>query len=123
LEAIYDREGRAVAWRRRDAIHDAEGRLRAFIHDHAVFTYAGEYLGRYEDGFYRDARGAAVAFEDGATGGPLPPPTIERDAIAPVPELPRPAPTVTAPPPPPIRPRRWSDTGWEAFLRGPVEAS
>lgn len=121
MEAIFDRDGRAVGWRRRDAVFDARGRARAFIRTRALFTYGGRYLGPVEDGCYRDVRGDVVAFEEGATGGPLPP-AIERGAVSPQPELPPPTPAVPPAASLAMRPRRWSELAWEEFLTGTVRA-
>lgn len=116
MEAIYDVSGRAVAWRRRAAVFDGAGKPRAFVSQGAVFTYKGRYLGRFEDGWYRDPDGNAVAFEAGATGGPLPP-VPQAGAIAPLP-LPDPPPLKVEAPPSRFRSSKWSTISWDDFLAG-----
>ena len=117
MEPIFDRHGKTVAFRRRDYIYDLDGKAAALIRQRALFTFDGEYRGRAEDGFYRDSEARAVAFEAGATGGPLPP-VPKRDAIAPQPQdIPHPPQIESVPPAPHFRPNTWSDRSWDELLR------
>ncbi|MDZ7727141.1 MAG: hypothetical protein U5Q44_02515 [Dehalococcoidia bacterium] len=118
MEAIFDPRGETVAWRHRDAIFDGEGVPRALIRDRCVYTTDGRFVGRFQDGFYRDGRGQPVAFERDATGGPLPPSTKPRPVAPMLKELPYEPDLETPPPPPRFRSRDWSGISWEAFLNG-----
>ncbi len=123
MEPIFDRKGKAVAFRMRDYVYDREGKAIALVRERSLFTFAGDFLGRFEDGFYRDARSRAVAFEKGATGGPTKP-VPERNVIAPLrQELPHPPEKLEVPPRPPFRSNQWSDLDWDAFIAGGATAS
>ncbi len=112
-----------MAWRHRDYIYDLDGKACALIRERSVFTFEGQYRGRFEDGYYRDPQSRAVAFEEGATGGPLKP-VPKRGAIAPPPyDLPHPPEIEAVPPPPPFRANAWSDLSWDDFLQGKSVAS
>jgi hypothetical protein len=118
MDAIFDREGSPIAWRHRDAIFDNAGQPLAIVRARAVFSLAGQALGRFEDGFYRDLDGHAVAFEAGATGGPLPPVPHPTGAQPKWAELPREPALGAIPPAPRMRSRAWSQTTWDAFITG-----
>lgn len=116
MEAIYNRDGVTVGWRYRDNIVDLAGRPIAFVRGRTVYTFDGTCRGRFEDGFFRDDAGDAVAFTKGATGGPMPP----KVAVSPVQpklvDLPVPPETGAPPAPPRIRSREWSGLSWPDFL-------
>ena len=76
-----------------------------FISDGSVFSYSGKYLGILDDGFFRDRYGHAVAFMQGAIGGPILP-------LAELPPLPPLFPLAPLPPLPPL-----SSTGCTAFAK------
>ena len=115
MDPIFDRRGQIAGWLRGNVVHDRQSQPRAFIHEDAVFTYQGIYLGRLQRGYFRDQSGNAVAFMRGASGGPVPPiPTIP-----PVPIMPPSAPTAPIPPlaPVPTLPTfSWSSVSWDAFI-------
>ena len=118
MEAIYDSRGHVVGWRRRATIFDLAGNPRAFISQRALFTYDGKFLGRLEDGWYRDPEGHPVAFEARASGGPMRP-VLQPGAVTPLPDPdPAPLPVGPLPPPPRIRSSKWSPLDWDRFLRG-----
>ncbi len=119
MDPIFDRNGRVVAWfRREDAIVDRLGEYRAVVSDGAVFDYRAHFLGRLSAGYVWDRDGRAVAFVAGAREGPALPP----EGAVPPPPIVGPEPARPAPPPVPGRvpayTREWSDLGWEEFLGG-----
>jgi hypothetical protein len=123
MEPIFDRHGETVAWRHRDFIYDPKGKARALVRQRTVFTFQGKFLGRFEDGFYRDPQARAVAFEEGATGGPMQPVLKVRPLPPPPKDLPYPPTIEDVPPPPRFRANAWSDISWDDFLRGKTPAS
>jgi len=86
MKPIYDQNGQAVGWLLNDdVVYNIVGLPRAFIRREGnIFNYKWNYLGRLDQGFFRDKDGNAVAFIQGATGGPIPP----IPAVAPVPPIP-----------------------------------
>jgi len=118
MEPIYDRTGQPVAWRHRDAIFNTKGIPLALVRARVLFSLNGQFIGRIGDGFYRDSAGHAVAFEAGATGGPLPPLVHPVGAQPRWQELPH-HPNFASPPPPPrILLRSWSPHSWDEFIAG-----
>lgn len=116
MEAIFDPQGQTVAWRSREIIFDLDGSPRAYLRGGVLYSFSGGFIGRYEDGFFRDAEGNAVACHSDASGGP-PPPLGRRNAVPPVPVYPRaPQKLEAAPPPPRMRSRRWSALSWGEFV-------
>lgn len=116
MEPIFDRHGKAVAFRHRDYIYDPGGAAVGIIHRRAVFAFDGECRGFFEDSFYRDRAGRPIGFEQGATGGPKLPFT-ERNVIAPPPyELPRLPAIDGVPAPPAMRSNLWAEADWQGFL-------
>jgi hypothetical protein len=125
MEAIYSRAGYVVGWLHEEVVYDTLMSARAFLHAGAVFTLRGRHLGRFEDRFFRDPQGDAVAFLARAEGGP------------PLPEIEPPAwpftvplrPHLPAPPtsPPAAMPTlNWSQLSWQQYLAGaarPEDAS
>jgi hypothetical protein len=113
--AIYNRNGRVIGWLDGKVLRDISGRHRAFVYDNNVFTYSSVHLGTFQNGYIRDNRGNAVAFIDGAKGGPLPPlPSLP--PLAPLFPL---APISPIPPVPPVAPipsLSWSELDWDEFL-------
>jgi hypothetical protein len=71
MTPVFDRLGAVVGWVLDDRILDRGGRHRAFIHGSAVYGYDSRYRGTFKRGFFRDRSGNAVAFVQGAAGGPL----------------------------------------------------
>ena len=89
-----------------------DARCVAFVRDGAVFSRRRAYLGRFENGFFRDRTGAAVAFVEGAKGEPWLPPH-EDPPIPPIPVIAPIAPI--APIPPNARPS-WSRLTWDSYI-------
>jgi len=118
MEPIYDRAGEPIAWRHRDAIFNNRGKPLALVRARVVYAPDGRFLGRFGDGFYRDASGYAVAFEEGATGGPLPPLVHPTGAQPRWEELPREPQLATPPAPPRMLLRAWSPHSWEDYISG-----
>jgi hypothetical protein len=112
MEPIFDRTGATVAWRRRDAIYDLQGKGIGFVHQRALFTRDGRYVGRFEDDLYRDTRGRVIAFEREATGGPLLP-VPGPLPVAPQAEVRPPQPQFEPAPRPAMRSMAWSDLQWD----------
>lgn len=115
MEPIFDRQGRTAAWRNRDVVHDLGGRPAAFIRDRAVFSLGGVCLGRFEDGLFRDAQGAVIAFLRDA-GSPMPLPVPEEAPVPPVPGHRPPEPRFGPVTARAWRALRWSDQPWDSFL-------
>jgi hypothetical protein len=117
MTPIHDRKGRPIAWyAEKKALVSYRGRYVAVIRDDKVYTMSGVYLGRFKKGFFRDRHGGAVAFVEGATGGP----TLPVRAVAPVaPVLPV-APVTPVLPVAPVAPVASLSWGaeWDAFLSG-----
>ena len=51
--------------------YDYGGRPLAFLDHENIVSYSGKHLGWFHDGYVRDEQGDAVAFTEGAHGGPL----------------------------------------------------
>jgi hypothetical protein len=117
MEPIYNHLGRTIAWLKNNTIYDTIPRPRAFIRQRVIYTYEGRYIGQFEHGFFRDKQGHAVAFMQGASGGPIPPVT-EVSPVPPIPPIPPIEPILSIPPIPPIPSLSWSSLEWEDFLRG-----
>lgn len=113
---VFDGTGSPVGWLDGDVIRSISGRHRAFINNGAVVSYSGTHLGTFGNGYFRDRAGHAVAFINGAHGGPLPP----LPALPPLPPLFPLAPLRPIPPIPPIpsiASLSWSGLNWEDFLQ------
>jgi hypothetical protein len=114
---IFDRIGRTVGWLDGEVVRLPNGQHIAFVSNNGVHDYGGRCIGYFEDGYFRDSSGNAVAFVQGATGGPLPPlpqlpplpPLFPLAPIAPIPSI---------PPIPPIFTLHWSALSWDQFLTG-----
>ena len=75
MEPIYDRSGKVVAWLNEGRILDQSNKYSGFLHNDALYSMNGHYLGQFRSGFFRDRSGGAVAFIKGASGGPVIPAT------------------------------------------------
>ncbi len=114
MQPIYGRKGNVTGWLNRGVVIDRNNRCRAFIHGESVVSYQGKHLGWLTKGYFRDHRGGAVAWLDGAHGGPTQP--IRR--VPPIPPIPRIPPISPVAPVPPVRPvakTTWGET-WDVFL-------
>ena len=114
---IFDKRGKTVGWLGKNVVYSLNGNPKAFIEDQAVCAYNGEYLGIFENGFFRDRNGDAVAFIEGAEGGPLTPIT-EIPPIPPIPAIPPISPIPPIPPIPPVSSLSWSNLSWDDYLTG-----
>lgn len=115
MEPIYDRHGHLAGWLEFDIVYSDLGCPRAFIHGGALFSFAPAYLGWFDNGYFRDDTGAAVAWIRRCHGGPIAPaPTYtgERPYLQ----------YATLPPLAPLAPLRplaahaWSPTTWADYL-------
>lgn len=115
--AVYSPSGKIVGWLDNQYVYDENRALKAHIHHGGVFTYKNLHLGYFVKGYFVDKKGYAIAFTQGARGGPThsTPPTAPAQSIPPTP------PTPSTPPTPPIMPNissNWSQISWERFLSG-----
>jgi hypothetical protein len=115
MTPVFDRLGAVVGWVLDDRILDRGGRHRAFIHGSAVYGYDSRYRGTFKRGFFRDRSGNAVAFVQGAAGGPLLPLT-QLQPLAPLPQLPPLKPLAPLAPLPPLPTLGWSSLTWDRFI-------
>ena len=116
---IFDRTGRVIGWITSDQDIFIQGNhYVGFIERNEVFNVKGTYLGEFEDGFFWDRHGHAVAFVDGSHVGPATPVT-HIGPITPVrPVLPiRPITPVT--PVSPVHSMAWSSLTFSIFLSSP----
>lgn len=116
---IFDKSGKPVSWIKNGVIFDLSGEAQAFILEEHIFTYTRKYVGTLNQGYFRDQRGHAIAFIQGATGGPaLPiPATLPIPPVAVIPPI-KPVPPI--PPIPPIGSLSWSEIDWEVYINGYV---
>lgn len=74
MEPIYGPDGAVVAWNENNEIvRDLQGRVIGWLFDDAVHGTRGHHVGYFDDGLFRDKRGAVVAWMSGASGGPVKP--------------------------------------------------
>ncbi|WP_458117283.1 4-fold beta flower protein [Arthrobacter sp. D2-10] len=74
MEAIYGPQGRVVAWlEANEIVRNLDGQVIGWLYEDAVYGLQGQHVGYFNDGNFRDHRGAAVAFVSGAKGGPTRP--------------------------------------------------
>ncbi|WP_423816156.1 4-fold beta flower protein [Rhodocaloribacter litoris] len=116
MEPIFDRTGAVVGWLHEGRILDRSNRYRGFVKGDAVYAMGGQYLGRFRNGFFRDRSGGAVAFIQGASGGPLLPIT-QIPPVPPIPPIPPINPVPPIPPIPPVDSLSWG-VDWDEFLNG-----
>ncbi|MFA6473176.1 MAG: 4-fold beta flower protein, partial [Candidatus Latescibacterota bacterium] len=86
-----------------------------FLKRHGVYSFNGIYLGSFKRGYFRDKKGNAVAFVEGALGEPpVPKVTIKKippkTMLLPIPPLKEKAPVSPSPRP------FWSDSTFVSFL-------
>jgi len=69
--AFYDRNGAPVAYSD-DGVHVFlfSGEPVAYLEDDALYSYRGELMGWFEEGWLRDKDGRCVAFSEHAGAGP-----------------------------------------------------
>lgn len=122
MREIFDRTGAVVGWLDRENVFDRASRLWvAFLREDVVFAIDGRALGVFRFGFFRDRRGAAIAFIRGASHGPELPKSLE--IVAP-PRMPSwlHDPRTVSHPPMPMGGARWG-VDWRTFLAGGPEAA
>lgn len=115
MRPIYDPQGSVVAWLDDDRIIDLSGQHTALISSTSVITYSGKQMGMFEDGFFRDSGGGAVAFIENASGGPILP-IAQIPPVPPVPTIPPIPPIPLIPYVPPVPLLSWSYLSWNDFL-------
>ena len=69
-QSIYSKGGWPIGWLSEDILYDSIGEARAFISDGKVYSYEGQHLGSFHDGYLRDLPGDSVGFLEDAKGGP-----------------------------------------------------
>jgi len=114
---IRDRSGSVCGWLNDDRVHDLEGRTVAFIRNEQVVSSSGRHLGRLVSGFIRDEYGDAVAWLEGARGGPLLPIAGIRP-VTPISDVRPISPITPIPPVKPIASLDWSRAPWASFVAG-----
>lgn len=117
---FYDHSGGAVAYSDDDRhIFLFSGEAVAYLDSDAVYSYRGELLGWFEDGWLRDENGRCVAFSEHAMSGPHRP----AKKVRPNPQLKRPIPVEERQDPRALRPihsNAWShQSAAEFFQRSP----
>ena len=115
MEPIFDSSGQVVGWISDGSLVNRSNDHVAFLHEGAVFSYQRGHLGTFDQGFFRDQNGHAVAFVEGAHGGPVKPiqsvPPVP--AVPPVPPVQPVAPVAPIPPNPSLS---WSSLSWDEFM-------
>jgi hypothetical protein len=119
MKGIFDRRGEIVGWVGEEGtdvtIYNIKGNPKAFLKRHGLFAFNGKYLGSFKRGYFRDQKGDAVAFVEGALGEP-PVPKVSVKKIPPkIMLLPRPPLKEKAPVSAAAR-SFWSDMSFESFL-------
>ena len=119
---IRDRTGKTCGWLNDSLLHDLTGRHVGYVVNHGhVFTYA--YVGHLDDGYFCDEAGDAVAWLDGAAGGPLLPVALPAP-VAPIPQAPlMDPPPLPSPPVPQIPTHTWSSLTWDRFCTSSKRAT
>lgn len=105
MNPIYSNYGQVIAWQNNKNIYHLNGRHAAVINGTNVYSHNGCHLGIFSNGLFRDQRGGAVAFLNGARGGPI----LPICAISPIPPIP------SIPPIPAIPSLDWG-ISWEEFI-------
>ena len=115
---VFNKNGKTIAWLKDSIVFTKDGRKAlAFIEQENIFSYSSKHLGIFQNGYFRDEKGDAIAFIKGASGDPFPP----RPAISPFPPKPctPPASPAQSVPSVPIKASpSWSQTDWEVYING-----
>ena len=116
---IRDQTGKTCGWLNDIYLHELTGRHVGYVLTAGhVFTFMDAYVGHLDDGYFCDRAGDAVAWLDGASGGPLLPAALSAPA-APTPQAPLiDRPPLPAPPVPAIPTHTWSSSTWDRFCTG-----
>ena len=113
---IYDRRGRVVGWIVDGSdIFSRANHYIGFVEDTNVFNRRAGYLGEFDDGFFRDRNGRAVAFVDGATHGPITPVT-QIPPISPIHPITPVRPVTPVTPVSPVNSLSWSPIAFNEFI-------
>lgn len=117
---FYDRNGGAIAYSDDDVhIFLFSGEPIGYLEAEALYSYRGELMGWFEEGWLRDKDGRCVAYSEQATGGPLQPVKARR----PSPSVKQTLPTQERRDPRSLRPihsNAWSNqSAFEFFSRLP----
>ena len=117
MKPIFNSQGKTVGWfiEYNKVVVDTLGRCRAFFSDDSAFSYEGSYLGEFGDGYFWDRSGNAVAFVEGASGGPALPVT-ETPPMPPIASTPPAQAVVSESPESAERSGTWSPLDFEEFL-------
>jgi len=76
---FYDRSGAPIAYSEDDRhMYLFGGEPVGYLDAEAFFSYRGELLGWFEDGWLRDKDGRCIAYSDQAAGGPPLPEKLRR---------------------------------------------
>lgn len=71
---FYDRNGHAVAYSDDDVhVFLFGGEPIGYLEAEALYSYRGELMGWFEEGWLRDKDGRCIAYSEQATGGPIQP--------------------------------------------------
>ncbi|MBP2625568.1 MAG: hypothetical protein H6Q68_279 [Firmicutes bacterium] len=115
---VFNKNGKTIAWLKDSIVFAKDGsKALAFIEQENIFSYSSKHLGIFQNGYFRDKKGDAIAFIKGASGDPFPP----RPAIPPFPPRPCIPPEPPTPSVPSVSARAslaWSQTDWEAYING-----
>jgi len=116
---IRDQAGKTCGWLNDGHVHDLTGQHFGYVISHGhVFTFVGAYVGRLVDGYFCDRAGDAVAWLDGASGGPLLPVALPAP-VAPIPQGPlMDFPPLPHPPVASTPTHTWSSSTWDRFCAG-----
>ena len=116
MSPIYAQRGQVVAWLTHGDIYDLQGHHLAVLVGENVHGHNGQHLGVFRHGWFRDQRGAVVAFTRGADGEPARP-ISANPPVAPIRETP-PDPAIPVTPRiPAVSYSEWGLT-WESFIQG-----
>lgn len=71
---LYSHSGEPIAYTEDGQhIYLFSGAPVAYLDGDAVYSFSGNHIGWFEDGWIRDLKGGCVLFTDGAQGGPVRP--------------------------------------------------
>jgi hypothetical protein len=71
---FYNEQGEPIAYtENRIHIYLFNGECAAYIDEQSIYSFSGDHLGWFEDGWVRDHQGCAVFFTQEAKGGPRKP--------------------------------------------------
>ncbi len=115
MQAIYNQQGRTVAWLSSKDLYDIKGYFIGYLKGNAVLNRSSEHCGTLKQSFFRGRDGYVVAFLDSAKKGPVLP--------AKKPSPPKPSkkskPLVkSSPTTPSAKPfkSRWSKLSWDDYI-------